>query len=305
VAVAAALAASCSSRPRTGPAQRPSGKPVIYTTFYPTTYFARTIGGDAVEVVCPCPPDEDAIFWRPDPDTIAAYQGADLIVINGAEFEKWVLAAVLPEEKTVDSAKGLSGGLISFEHAVTHSHGPAGEHSHEGIDGHTWVDPVNALAQAAEIEKAMSSAFPEHAERFRRGFATLKVQLEELDRAFKELSASGADTPILCSHPAYNYIARRYEWKVRNLDLDPEQKLTDEQIEEVRTALKTHAARHLVWEGQPADEVVEQVRAKLGLQSVVFSPCELMGPAELKAGASYMTVMRENIEAMRAVMASR
>jgi len=303
IAAIAGVAVSCSSGAPSGRTGKDRAKPVIYTTFYPTTYFAQTIGGDAVDVVCPCPADEDAIFWTPDRETIAAYQGADLIVINGAQFEKWVLASVLPDEKMVDSARSLEGGLITFARAVTHSHGPAGEHSHEGIDGHTWVDPVNALAQAVEIKRAMDGAFPEHAAAFERGYGALKGQLEDLDKAFKELTASYAGAPILCSHPAYNYIARRYGWKVKSLDLDPEAKLTPEQVEEVRGILKTHAARYLVWEGEPADEVAAQVRDELGLKSVTFSPCELMDPAELKAGATYMTVMRANIESMRPVLA--
>ena len=38
--------------------------------------------------------------------------------------------------------------------------------------------------------------------------------------------------------------------------------------------------------------IVEQ---ELGLTSVVFSPCELMDPAELSAGADYLSVMRKNL----------
>ena len=52
------------------------GPPVVYTTFYPTTYFAQRIGGDLVKVVCPLPEGEDAIFWQPDDETLAALQGA-------------------------------------------------------------------------------------------------------------------------------------------------------------------------------------------------------------------------------------
>ena len=71
----------------------------------------------------------------------------------------------------------------------------------------------------------------------------------------------------------------------------------------MRGLLESHPARHLVWEGEPAGEVAEQVRTTLGLESVTFSPCELMDPSELDAGASYMTVMRKNIETMRVALA--
>src|SRR5262245_38391727 len=38
----------------------------VWTTFYPTTYFAKRIAGDTVKVVCPLPESEDPAFWKPD-----------------------------------------------------------------------------------------------------------------------------------------------------------------------------------------------------------------------------------------------
>ena len=40
-----------------------------------------------MEVVCPVPEDEDAIFWNPDADMLAEYQAADLIVVDGNPLE--------------------------------------------------------------------------------------------------------------------------------------------------------------------------------------------------------------------------
>ena len=114
-----------------------SGKPVVYTTFYPTKYFAERIGGDLLDVVCPVPEDEDVIFWMPDAKAIVAYQQADLVIINGAGFEKWVAKVSLPPSKLIDTARPLTGALVKFKSSITHSHGPTGQHDHVGVDGHT------------------------------------------------------------------------------------------------------------------------------------------------------------------------
>ena len=301
ILAAGVVCSSCTSAPPAPGPKTGRGKPVIYTTFYPTTYFAEVIGGEAVEVVCPCPADEDAIFWEPDRATIAAYQAADLIVINGAAFEKWVLLSVLPEDRMVDTARDLPGELITFAHSTTHSHGPAGTHSHEGIDGHTWVDPVNALVQARSIRDAMAARFPGLADAFGGGFARLESRLKGLDADLRGLSGALGDSPLLCSHPAYNYVARRYGWRIRNLDLDPVEPLKDEQVAAVRAILRTHPARIILWEGEPSAGNVARMK-ELGLVSVTFSPCELMDPAELQAGADYMSVMKTNIESLRAAL---
>ena len=116
----------------------------VYTTFYPTTYFTQRIGGSHVEVTCPLPDDADPIFWQPDRNTIMAYQKAALIILNGADFEKWALTASLPTGRIVDTARNFTDQFITYE-SVTHSHGPGGDHTHEGIDGHTWIDPTLAI----------------------------------------------------------------------------------------------------------------------------------------------------------------
>jgi len=275
-----------------------NGSSGVYTTFYPTTFFAETIAMGKVPVTNLCPEDEDPIFWVPDRQALQVYQQADLIVTNGAGFEKWLGKVSLPAERLVESTRDLSDPLIEFTN-TTHAHGPAGTHAHEGIDGHTWVDPVSALSQAETIYHAMVERFPEHRRSFDEGFAALKTMLEDLDRQFGELR--GVSTPVLCSHPAYNYIARRYEWNIRNLDLDPETRLTDEQLSDIRELLETFPAETLVWEGEPTPEVSEQVAQELGLVSVVFSPCELLSAEERDNGVDYMDVMNRNVEVMKKV----
>ncbi len=284
--------ASGGNDPRAGP-------PVIFTTFYPTRYFAERIGGDAVRVVCPVPDDADPIFWTPDAETIGRYQSADLIVLNGAGFEKWVERATLPRARTVDTARSFEKEFMRYEQGVTHSHGPAGEHAHEGLDGHTWVDPLNAVLQARAIRDGLVERFPEHAEGFRERFSALERDLRELDAALR--AVSNGQTPILCSHPAYNYIARRYGWRIRNLDLDPETVPPAETLDGIRELLREFPARVILWESKPAAEVARSIETALGLRNVVFSPCELLAAERIASGEDYLSVMRANIDALRPV----
>ena len=279
------------------------GRPVVYTTFYPTQYFAKRIGGDHIDVVCPVPEDEDAIFWMPDDATIQAYQQADLIILNGAGFSKWVASVSLPENRVVDTAFPFADKFISFENVTVHSHGPKGKHAHEGIDGHTWVDPINAIAQAGEIHKAFAFRWPEHAEDFARGHAALVADLRTLDDALSALQQQVGSPPLLASHPAYNYIARRYHWNVENLDLDPEAVLADADVSGIRERLVGHPAKVLLWESEPIAANAKRLKAELGLKSIVFSPCELLGAEAQARGEDYMSVMKQNLVRLSAAFA--
>jgi zinc transport system substrate-binding protein len=287
------LFAGCDEAPQTNTPTAPE-KPVIYTTFYPAQYFAQRIAGDKLEVVCPVPEGEDPIFWQPDDQARAAYQQADLVILNGAGFEKWAATANLPASRVLDSAKPLEAEFIRYEDAVTHSHGPGGEHAHEGIDGHTWLDPLNAKIQAEQIKLELVKRWPEHAAGFEWNFAQLADNLDNLDADLRGFAELAATAPMLASHPAYNYLARRYQWKLKSLDLDPDTMPSDEAIAKIRTLQVDFPARILLWESPPRPEIAARLAEELKLKSIVFSPCELLSAEDREASRDYLSVMRAN-----------
>ena len=68
----------------------------VYVVNYPLQYFAERIGGEHINVVFPAPANVDPAYWMPDAPTIAAYQQADLILLNGARYAKWINKVTLP-----------------------------------------------------------------------------------------------------------------------------------------------------------------------------------------------------------------
>ena len=76
------------------------GKPTVYAVNYPLQYFARRIGLGAVDVRFPAPANVDPAFWVPEPATIVAFQDADLILLNGAGYARWIEHASLPSSHT-------------------------------------------------------------------------------------------------------------------------------------------------------------------------------------------------------------
>ena len=172
IALIAMMAPGCGAGSTEEPASVPqpggeaTGTLSVYVVNYPLAYFVERIGGAHVEAVFPAPPDDDPAYWQPDADTIAAYQGADLIVRNGATYAKWMERVTLPQPKIVDTSAAFGDRLIEMDSAVTHSHGPEGEHSHGEIAFTTWLDPQLAMLQAEAIAAAMSAARPAAASDF-------------------------------------------------------------------------------------------------------------------------------------------
>lgn len=261
----------------------------VLTTLYPLTYFAQRIAGDAVDIGCPLPPGADPIFWQPGRHEIASLQGATLILTNGAAFERWIDKTSLPMSRVVDTSKAFAERYVKFQ-TTTHSHGAGGQHTHEGIDGHTWLDPLNAKLQSQAIHDALAKAFPQHVARFAAGLAALQQDLDALHLEFEKVTALLGSAKLLASHPAYNYLAARYGWSITNLDLDPEGEPSAaavQSVDKARGAGKTI----LLWEAEPH----AKARAAFAVESVVFSPCEALAPERIAAGEDYVSVMRGNL----------
>ena len=289
------LCASCgdgSTGSGTPSAGSSNGKPVVLTTFYPTTYFATRIAGDVVDVRCPLPADADPIFWKPSAEAVASYQAADLIVVNGAELEKWVGQVSLPASRVVETAAGFRDQWVRYEEQTTHSHGPEGEHAHVGIDGHTWLDPQLAILQSRAIADALIELRPDHTAAFEAGFASLEQDLQELHAGFEALGTLPEGEFLYASHPAYNYLQERYGWRVVNLDLDPGEMPSEQSLADLKQRLQKDRGRYLIWEGEP-DPAIASALQELGLLSLVISPCEGAPDA---GDLDYLAQMRENID---------
>ena len=135
----------------------------IYAVNYPLAFFAEQIGGEHVDVVLPVPPGVDPAFWEPDHDMVRQFQKADLILLNGAGYAKWTRKFSLPMLRMVDTSRAFKDDLVSIETNVTHSHGPAGDHSHGGIAFTTWLDFSQAAVQAEAVYKAILRKLPQPA----------------------------------------------------------------------------------------------------------------------------------------------
>ncbi len=266
----------------------------VYVVNYPLGYFAERIGGYGVAVYFPAPAEGDPAFWSPDAETIAAYQGADLILLNGADYAKWVDRATLPAGRMVNTSASFAPQYIPLDGMVTHSHGPEGDHEHGGWAFTTWVDPALAIEQARAIHDAMVAARPDQTDEFGAGFAGLKADLSALDQRLAAAANAIGEQPLVFSHPVYQYLIRRYGLRGVSVHWEPDQA---PDLVEFEHLLEEQEAHWMIWEGTPLPTTVTDLEA-FGVQSVVFNPC-----GNTPETGDYMTVMTANAEAFEHIAA--
>lgn len=290
------LLAAC--KPASGPATqavapKKSGKPQVYVANYPLKYFAERLGNGLVEVQFPAPGDEDPAFWQPDDATIAAFQGADLILMNGATYSKWAEKVTLPQSKLVDTSAPFKAAYIEIKAESTHSHGPGGEHSHSGTAFTTWTDLQQAVQQAAEVCKAVAGLVGETgAKEVQARFNALKTDLEALDQRLLGVGRRIAGAPLVASHPVYHYLARRYALNLQSVLWEPEVVPDSKALDDLKAILAKHPAKWMLWEGEPAAESVAKLEA-LGVKSLVYDPC-----GNVPEKGDFLSVMKANVEAL-------
>jgi len=261
----------------------------VYVVNYPLKFFAERIGGAHVKVTFPVPADVDPAYWNPDLAGISAFQKADLILINGAGYAKWVAKVSLPRSKMVDTSRQFKDRYISTKEVMTHSHGAAGEHAHEALAFTTWLDLTLAARQAEAVASAMARKRPELRDTFQNNFKALARDLKALDQAIQEIVSQEPSTPLIVSHPVYDYFARRYKLNIVSVHWEPDQVPGDEQWSGLQGILEQHPSQWMIWEGEPVQASVDKLKT-LGVDSLVFDPC-----SNTPDHGDFVTVMRSNV----------
>ena len=243
----------------------------IFTVNYPLAYFAERIAGDLAEVEFPAPAGVDPAFWMPDTATIGDYQRADLILLNGAGYAHWASRVSLPGFRSVDTSRAFRDRYIQVEQTSGHSHGPSGEHDHGGTAFTTWLDLAQAAQQAEAIALALRRKRPDQADAIDNRLKQLRDQLVTLDQRLRNAAAASEAHPVLASHPVYQYLARRYSLNLRSVTWEPDQMPDAAQWAQFEQILTEHPARWMIWEAEPAPEIVARLR-RLRVEAIVFDP---------------------------------
>ncbi|NOQ76490.1 MAG: zinc ABC transporter solute-binding protein [Methylococcaceae bacterium] len=268
----------------------------IYTVNYPVKFFAESIAGQYAKVTLPMPTDIDPAFWSPKAEDIASLQKADMILLNGANYAKWLPKVSLPLFKLVNTSSEFREAYIALNEGVTHNHGTGGKHSHTGTAFTTWLDFSLAEKQAKSIFKALSRKQPKLNASFVQNFIPLQEALLGLDSELIEIGKVLNGKALLASHPVYQYMRKRYQLNLESVHWEPEEAPTEGQWGELKELIAQHPAKWMLWEGVPAVETVSKLE-ELGIKSIVFTPV-----ANSPETGDFLSIMHENIARLKTII---
>jgi zinc transport system substrate-binding protein len=276
----AALAAGCASTSSDG------GRTTVVAAFYPLAYAAEKIGDGAVTVDNLTPPGSEPHDLELAPKTVARIVRADIILYLGHGFQPAVSDAVKEAEgRRVDLLAGLP-----LDEGTTDEEGLT-------ADPHVWLDPV-LFGKVAERIGAVLDA-PERAD-------ALSADLQRLDSEYRRGLAHCARREFVTSHAAFGYLARRYGLtQVPLTGVEPESEPTARQLANVVKLVRRTKATTIFFETLVSPRLAKTVAREVGAHTAVLDPIEGLTPAEQARGGDYISVMRQNLAALRSALGCR
>ena len=96
--------------------------------------------------------------------------------------------------------------------------------------------------------EALSRKKPEAKDFFKRNYAALEHDLLALDDEMKSIVAKNPLSPLVASHPVYDYLSQRYGLNMKSVHWEPDEFPSDAHWSELRAMLKKHPAKWMIWE---------------------------------------------------------
>ena len=280
----------------------------IVVTFYPLYDFARQVGGERVEVTALVPTGVEPHNWEPSPRDITRLERARAFIYNGAGLEPWIgkllEAARAPSLVVVDTTEKIP--LRSADFPGQEDRKLSSESPRQAPDPHVWLDPVFAQAQVEAIRAGLAKANPASAPAFETNARTFSEQLANLHREFEQGLANCVRREIITSHAAFGYLAARYQLTVVPImGLAPEAEPSAAELARIVRFARRHHVRVVFFETLVSPKLAETLSREIGARTLVLNPIEGLTREEAAAGKSYLSLMRENLQSLRAGLECR
>jgi zinc transport system substrate-binding protein len=261
------------------------GSDQVVAAFYPLAWAAQTIGGPALHVRNVTPSGAEPHDIELTPRIVADIQEAKLVLYLSHGFQPAMEEAVRDAKGTrLDALQGI--GLR------------AGVGDEAGkTDPHVWLDPVLFAGIVRRIGRALG--------RPRAGDA-LAAKVAALDREYRAGLRDCTARTFVTSHAAFGYLASRYGLhQVAITGLDPQAEPSAQRLASLAKLVRRLGTGTVFFERLVSPKLAETVAREAGAKTAVLDPIEGLTPSEAAQGTTYLSLMRQNLRALRLALRCR
>lgn len=281
-----------------------SGKPTVITTIFPAYDFARQVFGGSADVKMLLKPGQESHSYDPSAKDIVEISGCDLFIYNGGESDQWV-ESVLKTAPDISTFR-MTDAVSLLEEEVTEgmqesAHDHDEEEEDEEYDEHVWTSPENAAKIVRALGKTAAEQFPELSEQLAANAGDYAEKIDELDGKFAELLDGEERYFIFGDRFPLLYFFRRYglNYYAAFPGCGSETEPSARTMTFLLDKLKQQDAVPAVFCIELSSRRLADVLAEdSGLQTVEFHTCHNISQDDFNGGATYVTLMQRNYDAL-------
>ena len=243
--------------------------------FYPLAWAAEQVAADSFdELVNLTPPGVEPHDLELAPSDVEAVREAYFVLYVGSGFQPALEDAVADRDgRSFDVLRGRGG------------------------DPHVWLDPRRFALIVQQIAERLGGAGSAHGE--------IRA-LRDLDVEYRRGLERCERRALVTTHAAFGHLAARYALtQVSLAGTSPEAEPSPRELERLVDEVRASGATTVFAEPLVSDRVAETVAREAGAEVAVLDPLEGLSEERLDAGEDYLSVMRDNLDALRKALGCR
>ncbi|RVU96507.1 zinc ABC transporter substrate-binding protein [Enterococcus avium] len=280
----------------------------VMTTFYPMYEFTKQVVGDKGDVELLIPAGTEPHDFEPSAKDLAKISDSDVFVYNSPELETWTdnLTDTVDTKQTeiIQASKDIKlmeGTEHDHEEAHDHDTQEHEEHGHSHeLDPHVWLDPALAIKEVETIRDQLSKKYPDDKAAFEKNAASYIDELKKLDEEFQTAFKDAKNKTFVTQHAAFGYLANQYGLTQEAIaGISPDQEPSPSRLSELKHYVDDNQVKVIYFEENASSKVAETLSKETGVKLEVLNPLESLTDKQIKDGEDYLSVMRENLAALK------
>ncbi|MEA4915829.1 MAG: metal ABC transporter substrate-binding protein [Christensenella sp.] len=281
----------------------------IVSTVFPSYDFARQItAGTDANITLLLQPGEEVHSFDPTSQDIIRIQNADLFLYVGGENDTWVNGVLAGLDKSVNTFRMMDYVTLYEEELVA---GMQPESATEAAgetkewDEHVWTAPVNAIAIVKAMTEELVSIDPANAKTYQANSDAYVAQLEALDQSFRDVvDASARKTVVFADRFPVRYFVEEFDlsYYAAFPGCSAETEASAATIASLIDHVKSENIPVVFYIEMSNQQMADTVAEATGATPMLFHTCHNVTKAEFESGATYLSLMKNNVLALKAAL---
>jgi zinc transport system substrate-binding protein len=295
-------------------AEKEDGKLEIVTSFHPMYDFTKNVAKDKANVSMLIDGGVESHDYEPSAKDMAKIQNADVFVYNSNEMETWVETVLenidTSKVKVIEASKGIEllkgseshDGEDHDEHADEEEHeGHDHDHGHShAFDPHVWLDPLLVKKEVRTISDALIEIDSKNKDYYEKNTTEYLSKLDKLNDDYVAAFEGAKSRKFVTQHTAFSYLANQYGLEqVAISGLSPDQEPTPKELKGIQDLVKKENINVIYTESSASEKIAKTIADATGADLAVLNPMESVSKKDRENGADYLSIMAENLEALK------